>query len=63
MRKVLFVSVLELGQSHWPRVTAAGFVKTTFVSLVSLVLAMGDIGSVEGVRESVVVAIKCWRRM
>ena len=42
---------------------ASGFVKTTFVSLVSQVLAMGDIGSVEGVRESAVVAMKCWRRM
>ena len=42
---------------------AAGFVKITFVSLVSLVLAMGDIGNVEGVRESAGVAMKCWRRM
>ena len=41
---------------------AAGFVKITFVSLVSLVLAMGGMCDVVCVRESVVVAMKCRRR-
>ena len=40
-----------------PRVMAAGFVKITFVSLVSLVLALGDMCDVVGLRESVVVAV------
>ena len=38
---------------------AAGFVKITFVSLVSLVLAMGDMCDVVGLREGVMVAMKC----
>ena len=41
---------------------AAGFVKITFVSLVSLVLAMGDMCDAVGARESVVIAMKCCRR-
>ena len=43
--------VIEFGRSHWPRVMAAGFVKYTSVSLVSLVLVMSSTGYVVGGRE------------
>ena len=55
----LFVSVLELGWSHWPRVMAAGFVKYTFVSLVSLVLVMSSTGFVVGDKERAVIEVVC----
>ncbi len=53
---------VEFGQSHWPRVMGAGFISSSLVSLVSLVLVVNVSGIVVGDKERALVAVMC-RRM